>query len=206
MQSTKSTPPPNPQGRQQQYLHQMGIEVWSLRDPVERDPVLRDAIDSEEQAQPTPSSEPAQASAIQPVPEFHLCIYDDDPDNDNDGRICLVFQVPLKGGRQSADIRHLANDVCRYLGFAPRIVDFRWPMIRSSHLDQSGLVVRQVLEEKLASCADKLVLFGDVATQYVDERPRRRRLTVEDISGIVGQAGAKRRLWQTLNEFVRDNL
>ena len=125
------------------------------------------------------------------APKVHLGLMGDD-------EICMVFELP-DGVATDQGRQRFAQDVALALGRrSMRFLDFRWPMLRSEHQDQSEHILRQALTDQMRGFGKKRLLFGDVAVEYVEQSVRVDAVVALGIDAVMVSAEQKRALWASL--------
>lgn len=128
------------------------------------------------------------------APRVHLGLMGND-------EICLVFELPETVSSDQSRQR-FAQDVALALGHSSvRILDFRWPMVRSEQQDQSAPVLRRALTDQLRGLGKKRLLFGDVALEYVEQSLQAGAVMVPGIEFVMDSADQKRSLWAALRDW-----
>jgi len=131
------------------------------------------------------------AKQLTSAPKVHLGLMGDD-------EICLVFELP-DGVATDQGRQRFAQDVTLALGRrSVRFLDFRWPMLRSEHQDQSEPILRQTLTDQMRGFGKKRLLFGDVVAEYVDQSIRVDAVVALGIETVMVSADQKRALWESL--------
>lgn len=185
-----------------QYLREMGVDVWvpRTRNPLIPRPVKTgQAVTPEERAIPateTPEPRPAAKAAAPAADPFHLCFitYRD---------MSLVFSVPVGVTSLPESLRRFADDIalaCLVDRPEPVIANLRWPMVQSTHIDQSDEAATAVVAQRLGKCGRRVLLFGDKAASY-EKHCRGETLKLDEIESYQAVPLSKRELWQTLQAF-----
>lgn len=175
-----------------QYLAEMGVEVWVLRRKIAGTPAMMPTLQAET---PTPAGgNPSPAGDVAPIPKFHLCFM-------TTPQVSLVFSVSAEADAVPRPLHRFAEDVLLALGAAsPAVATVRWPMVQSAHIDQSEHAARVVLRQRLEHCAPYLVIFGNEAANRVRDLSQRPGIELDDIQSYLEAPLTKRTLWQRLLE------
>ena len=180
--------------KRNQYLREMGIDVWVERGqarpataPV--DAPVEAANDTAPAREQPASAVPAPTDSA-PPPVFHLCFA-------TYGGLSLIFSVPQDSNSLPENLRRFADDIASALQVSdkPVINALRWPLVRSAEIDQSAEAARTVLDDRLSRCAPLRVVFGETAKQWAGQGDD---ICVPDIGGYLEQPLTKRELWRKL--------
>lgn len=190
------------QARRNQYLREMGIDVWVRRELV-RTPEALDAntVDAEPAPAETGPVESRSArtaarsmSAGEP-PEFHLCFA-------TYGDLSLIFSLPPEATSLPESMRRFSDDIARAAGITspPSVAAVRWPMVKARHIDQSEDAARTVVRQRLDGCGPVKLAFGDDVLTWLGENPG--CTPVADIARYFAEPAMKRELWQDLKRAL----
>lgn len=195
------------QTKRNQYLREMGIDVWVLRRakrpqqapaaapaPAETTVTEVSAAPADTHGATGRGTNPTASPTRQP-PRFHLCFA-------TYGDLSLIFSAPESSPTLPADLRHLADDIAMALGRKqePAINALRWPLVKTAGIDQSEEAAKTVLAERMSRLADRRIVFGDVARQWAG---RGDETTVAEIERYLVEPLRKRELWQTLRGMAQ---
>lgn len=205
-----------------QYLAEMGVDVWVLRQEGARYLHAPSASPREDASPKRPAPQPATPRvavpaaksepeveaprrqprtpvSTEPVPEFHLCFM-------NYSAISLVFNVPMGAESLPASLSRFGEDVAlAYSGDSQGAVSaLKWPMVRSTHIDQSEGAARIVLGQRVAKCATHVVVFGKSTASWLGEPSGHSLLIVDEVESYLTVPGEKRALWGKLLEFRKE--
>ncbi len=165
-----------------QYLRQMGIDVWVLRE------------DGGLSGQPVGTAAALPATDTASSPRFHLCLatYDD---------LSLIFEVPFEAATLPAELRRLADDIALACGRSrkPAVQSLRWPMVKSPGFDQSASMARTALAERVASCGPFRLVFGKSVLAWLADGDIR---VADEIGDYLKQPLRKRQLYGVLKEWL----
>lgn len=166
---------------------------------------------SEQPSVKAPTSNVAAFPPVQLGPSF-LLIFTHFP--------CLTI-----ASSYSADLARLPDHHQRFLTSlyfalrgeksAPRISDFRWPMVKSAHISQSKEEARQVLQQNLGNLENQILSFGDEPTELIhgqavatyqpiqlaDKAAGKTLWSLPEIDHFFSASGERKVLWQGLKEL-----
>lgn len=198
-----------------QYLKEMGIDVWLLRDGFAaggdeagsgNDPA-KTKSPAAPQSVPLPAvSHPgftgassARTAATHPAapgqvpPRFNLCFCHYE-------RLSLCFSLPEAAEGLDAGLRRFSDDIALALGIsaAPRISALSWPMVDAPHLDQSEQAAGAVIRQRMQQAGDIHLLFGATVERWVGSYCQGQQVLLEDIATYLAKPQEKRSLWQAI--------
>lgn len=146
------------------YLNAMGIDVWSIRPAVDRQPPVAgsspvsDVVRAIGAApEPLPPNRTAGAEA-EAVPRFRLALL-----HYGTFGICVSLKESEKLPRRFCD------DLARVMGGdieALRYHELVWPMLSTSGIDQSVNAAREVVTRKLRMLPSQVLVLGDEVAEY----------------------------------------
>ncbi|HKI73102.1 MAG TPA: hypothetical protein VJ998_00545, partial [Pseudomonadales bacterium] len=175
-----------------QYLREMGVDVWVLRKRAMPQVVAAEPVRELAPAKTSPAPQAVPRNTA-PAPEFHLCFM-------TWPEVSLVFSLPLDADVIDTAHRRFAEDV----GIALRVTGdaaigaVRWPMVRSAHIDQSESAARAVMRQRVEQCAERVVVFGEAAADWLGDTLTRQVVAARDMDSYIAEPLAKRELWQSL--------
>lgn len=217
-----------------QYLELMGIDVWRRRSPRKAEtaaevqqPAVVQASIAHQEARLSGSSSLVRAkqsldSAQQNVTgDIRPAKISSTPTIAVGPSFLLVFaNFPglTMASVYSADLAHQPDHHQRFLSslyFAlssnkskANVTDFRWPMVKSAHISQSKDEARQVLQQSLGQVAERILAFGDEATELIHNQPlpayQSTRLSgktlwaLPEIEHFFRETRERKALWQAL--------
>jgi hypothetical protein len=188
------------------YLTKMGIDVWTLRGPLEADTgaLLQPAVDgSMDDSLDDSIGCPAKEGEVKDGHEFHLCFL-----NYRSFAICLSLGINQEVISPGA--RRFCDDVALALNgsdLRPGINNLKWP-IRGEE-DRSVSAAASVLAERLNGLPGLILIFGDssaslipgvqgLANNQVVEVNGRQVLRLNSIDHLCQGSAGKRSLWQII--------
>jgi hypothetical protein len=174
-----------------QYLGEMGIDVWVLRSKS----TGRTVVPSTSPAMPEQQSEATDEATdhAQKIPNFHLCFM-------TSPAVSLVFSIPADAETVPARLHRFAADVLLALSGDSKasIGTVHWPMVQSQHIDQTEHAARAVLRRRLEHCAPLVMVFGVEAQRWIDDVSPRRSVALSDMGTYLAEPSTKRDLWQSV--------
>lgn len=193
-----------------QYLREMGIEVWVLREQRPSAPVSRATAPSR-QPQPEPEINtveqiterqgyPAEVVAEvvgQKVPRFHFCFMHGEG-------VSLVYGLALDADPATHPSRRFAGDLLLALTGKPgqSMTPQRWPIVQSGLIDQTAAAAKVVLKQRIDQCGPLLLVFGDEASVWVEDTGDRQRIDLPELGRYLDEPLTKRDLWQVLRRAM----
>jgi len=175
-----------------QYLEEMGIDVWVLREGRTRAPETREEA-SESGTEDARAAAPPEPAAAAPPPEFHLCFA-------TYGSFSLIFSVTASATSLPDEMRRFIDDIALALSIdaKPTISALKWPMVKAANIDQSEPAARTAIEQRIDDCGETRLVFGETALQWVAGTAGE---PLPDIETCMQSAGSKRALWETLKRI-----
>jgi hypothetical protein len=186
------------------YLKKMGIDVWTLRGPLEADAgeLLQPAVDG---SMDDSIGGPAGDGEVKDGHEFHLCFL-----NYRSFAICLSLGINQEVISPGA--KRFCDDVALALNgsdLRPGINNLKWP-IRGEE-DRSVSAAASVLAGRLNGLPGLMLIFGDssarlipgvqgLANNQVFEVNGRQVLILDSIDHLCQGSAGKRSLWQIIQE------
>ncbi|MCP5180064.1 MAG: hypothetical protein H6993_14710 [Pseudomonadales bacterium] len=199
-----------------EILQRMGIDVWYQRPVVvparSRDLVVAAGLarGKSTPAVVAPAASPPQsvvnatppAATVQVTPFALTCV--------RGGEVVLVSAAPLTRvlQRLARDIVLAAGGGAGLQGVGQRaadkvaVLDFRYPpsgTVRDRGAGTPERVLRAFLDRQTGGGAARVLITADVESWFVDWLAPR-YLRIDSLADIVGDAQAKRRLWQLLRQ------
>ncbi|MCB1691822.1 MAG: hypothetical protein KDI19_03600 [Pseudomonadales bacterium] len=191
-----------------QYLKEMGVDVWLLRGsraiarpapaaeqkvvPIAKTDAGPVRTGQVEVAPPARRQQPKVATG--PVPAFQFCFMDYPG-------LSLVFEVPIEASSLPEPQRRFATDVVTAWRGAsdPKITSFKWPMVKSQHVDQSESAAAAALAQRVRDAGQTMLLFGEIAAKWIEPSAGDRKvLKFPAMQVYFAEPARKRELWRTL--------
>ncbi len=209
-----------------QYLAEMGIQVWltrSARAPLAAGPTSEPAepLDSlspldrirrsvavpestepkmVETEQPRVSSTPAPV-ADSPAPQFSL-VFAEFSD------LVMLFEVDYSQDSLAPAQERLISDLGKALGRErQKITSLKWPMLDAAHVKQDQSAADQVIQARLKGSLQgkqHLLVFGDLSRQCAERmsQDRIKQLAVEDLQQYLSEPLKKKTLWLSARAWL----